>query len=299
MANIKAQAILKGSRALLVVKKHSPELMTGLGIVGVVASGVFTVKATLKVQPVIEDMKTDVNTVKNVHDTGATTDKEFKKDLTKAYFKGSTKIAQLYWPSVTLGALSIGALIGGASISHKRVVGLAAAYKASEMTFHEYQDRVREELGEEKELELRTGLRAVEQEDEDGKKEVAMVFDPSFGTPSMYAKWFDEMNHNWSREANENLFFLRQVQESANHKLYTRGHLFLNEVYDMLGFERTGAGQFVGWVAGAGGKDRQVDFGLYQGRSTAQREFINGGNQPVVLLEFNVDGSIYDLIEDK
>lgn len=299
MANIKAQAILKGSRALLIVKKHSPELMTGLGIAGVIASGVFTVKATLKVQPVIDNMREDISDVKNVYNTGVTTDKQFKKDLTKAYFKGSTKIAQLYWPSVTLGALSIGALIGGASISHKRVVGLAAAYKASEMTFHEYRERVEAEVGEEKALELRTGLRAVEQEDEDGKKEVAMVFDPSMGNPSMYAKWFDEMNHNWSREANENLFFLRQVQENANHKLYTRGHLFLNEVYDMLGFERTGAGQFVGWVAGAGGKDRQVDFGLYSGRSTAQREFINGGNQPVVLLEFNVDGSIYDLIEDK
>jgi hypothetical protein len=75
--------------------------------------------------------------------------------------------------------------------------------------------------------------------------------------------------------------------------LRVRGHVFLNEVYDALGIERTKAGSVVGWVMGEG-RANSIDFGLYDGRERA-RAFVNGYERTIIL-DFNVDGVIYDLI---
>jgi hypothetical protein len=87
--------------------------------------------------------------------------------------------------------------------------------------------------------------------------------------------------------------FIRSQQNYANDLLNARGHVFLNEVYDMLGIERTSAGAVVGWVRGNG--DNEIDFGVLNDLHSGQR-FINGDERSV-LLDFNVDGVVYDLIE--
>ena len=87
------------------------------------------------------------------------------------------------------------------------------------------------------------------------------------------------------------------TQEFANEKLRLKGHLFLNDVYDMLDIPRTKAGQIVGWVYDEKNPvgDNYVDFGIYELYSDANRRFVNG-LEPVILLDFNVDGNILDLI---
>lgn len=107
---------------------------------------------------------------------------------------------------------------------------------------------------------------------------------------SEYARFFDDGCVGWTKDPEYNLAFLKAQQKYANNMLRTRGHLFLNEIYDLLGITRTKAGAIVGWIYGD--DDSHVDFGLYSERN---RNFINGFEN-TVLLDFNVNGNILDLI---
>ena len=110
---------------------------------------------------------------------------------------------------------------------------------------------------------------------------------------SQYARFFDESCINWSKTPEYNLMFLNGQQNFANDLLNARGHVFLNEVYDMLGIPRSQAGAVVGWVKGVG--DDYIDFGIFEGKTAAARAFVNGAERNI-LIDFNVDGVIYDLI---
>ena len=114
---------------------------------------------------------------------------------------------------------------------------------------------------------------------------------------SQYARFFDASCANWNKDAEYNLLFLRQQQSYANDLLKSRGYLFLNEVYELLGIPKSKEGQIVGWVYKNDNPngDNYVDFGLYDG-SVAKNNFINGYERSV-LLDFNVDGAILDQIE--
>lgn len=106
---------------------------------------------------------------------------------------------------------------------------------------------------------------------------------------SEYARFFDYSCMGWTKDSEFNLAFLMQRQRNCNDMLRCRGHLFLNEVYDLLGIPRTKAGAVVGWIYDEG---KSVDFGLDNPRCS---DFINGYKN-VVLLDFNVDGNILDRI---
>jgi hypothetical protein len=87
---------------------------------------------------------------------------------------------------------------------------------------------------------------------------------------------------------------LRGQQQYANDLLHARGYVFLNDVYDMLGIDRTKEGQIVGWVYNKNNEvgDNFVDFGILE----TNRETEDGSYEPAILLDFNVDGNILDLI---
>jgi hypothetical protein len=109
---------------------------------------------------------------------------------------------------------------------------------------------------------------------------------------SPYAQFFDEQCIGWSKDPEMNKLFLLQQQNYANDKLVWKGHLFLNEVYDILGLPRTKAGQYIGWIYDVHNPvgDNYVDFGLYH---DCNRNFIDGKDN-AILLNFNVDGNILD-----
>lgn len=111
---------------------------------------------------------------------------------------------------------------------------------------------------------------------------------------SYYARFFDEGCTGWTKDSEFNLIFLKQQQNYANELLRKKGHLFLNEVYDMLGIPRTKAGQMVGWIYNEKNPigDNFVDFGINNARN---KDFVNGYER-IILLDFNVDGEILDLI---
>ena len=297
-------------RAGFKVKKHSPEILVVTGVIGAVASAVMACKATTKLNDVLEESKEEIDKVKYYAEhtdapelKGEYTEEDGKKDLAIVYVRAGLKLARLYAPSVILGTISIAAILGGHNILRKRNVALAAAYAGLDKSFKDYRGRVIERFGEALDKELKYDIKAKEVEgtvvNEDGTETTAVrtvkAIDPS--TISDYSRIYDCGCVGWDKDPEINLMFLKRQQESASQLLRKRGHLFLNEVYDMLGFPRTKAGQVVGWIYDekCPNGDNFVDFGLYNLDNWKTNDFVNGYER-TVLLDFNVDGVIYDKI---
>lgn len=296
------------NRAAFKIRKHSPEILVVSGIVGAVTSTVMACKATTKIDEVITESKEHVDmTKKYVEDNGFTetyTETDYKKDLTIMYTQRGLKLAKLYAPAVILGTVSITAILAGHNILRKRNVALAAAYATVDKGFKEYRGRVIERFGEELDKELKYNIKAKEIDEikineKTGKEEVVKkavnVADPN--TYSDYARLFDDGCLGWTKDPEYNLMFLKDQQRYANDRLKTKGCLFLNEVYDMLGIPRTKAGAVVGWIFDEKhpNGDNFVDFGIYDTNNAKTRDFVNGYER-TILLDFNVDGVIYDKI---
>lgn len=295
------------------LQKKSPEILVGLGIVGVVASAVMACQATLKVNEIVEKTQDDLDRIHKSEETGMTpagesySKDDCKKDLAITYVHTGMAFAKLYGPAVVLGAVSVTSILASHRILKKRNVALAAAYTAIDHSFKDYRKRVLDRFGEQVEKELRYNIKAKEIEetimDDKGKEKTVKKtvdaadegWDPSQYSP--YAKIFDELHPDWMKDAERNLFYLKARQSQANDMLKARGHLFLNEVYDMLGFERTKAGAVVGWVYDPDEPigDNFVDFGIFEVRRPKARDFVNG-HEAAIVLDFNVVGNITDLI---
>lgn len=227
ITTIKNATTRVGFRGALLVRKHSPIILTSVGILGGITSAVMGAKATLKLEDTVADTVSDVEDLK-LHPT-----KTQARDLAIVYTRGAIKVTKLYAPAASLGLASIGCVIGAHGIMQKRNVAMVAAYSALEKGFSEYRKRVEDVVGVEGEREFRYGVSTdVDKNDETGEVQVKTIFDPNGA--SVYARFFDELNVNWSRSPEQNKMFLRSQQNYANDKLHARGHLFLNEVYDML-----------------------------------------------------------------
>ena len=289
------------------VQKHSPEILMGVGVVGVVTSTVMACKATMKLNDILEESKETRDKIKEVENNPKYEDKyspaDAKKDLTINYVQTGMKVAKLYAPAVLLGGASLGCLLASNDILRKRNAALSAAYMTVDKSFKEYRNRVTERFGEEVEKEIRYGIKAEQIEttvvDEDGNEttvtETVKTMDPNLY--SDYARFFDAASPYWQNDPEYNLMFLKAQQQYANDLLRAKGRLFLNDVYDMLGIEKTKAGQVVGWVYDRENPngDNFVDFGIYDMSKERVRAFVNG-YETNILLDFNVDGNIWNLM---
>lgn len=268
----------KLSRQKLVLKKNSPHIFFGLGVAGTVVSTVLACRATLRLPETLEEIENDVSNVRE--------GKEDPKDTAYVYLKAASKVGRLYGPALMVGTISLGSLTGAHVSLSRRNTALMAAYASVSAAFEKYRERVEVELGPDRELDIyhsKVGAKVDEKGDE------VPINDPNGWSP--YSRFFDEASANWQKNAELNRLFVTCQQNYANELLRARGHVFLNEVYDMLGFERTTAGSVVGWVIGDAG-DNFIDFGLYE---AINARFINGIER-TPLLDFNVDGVIYDKI---
>ena len=292
------------------LKKHSPEILVAGGIVGAVASTVMACKATLKIDEVLAPSVEQEHKIKGrAADKDGKfadqyTEKDYKRDLTLLYGQRGLALVKLYSPALALGTLSITAILAGHNITRKRNVALAAAYATVDKGFKEYRGRVIDRFGKEIDRELKYNIqkKTVEEtvtDEKTGKvktvKKDIEVADLS--EHSDYARFFDQSCDGWTKDPEYNLMFLKDQQRYANNLLESKGSVFLNEVYDILGMPRTTAGQLVGWIYDKDhpNGDNMIDFGIYDTYNTATRRFVNG-YEPVILLDFNVDGEIYNKI---
>lgn len=310
LSSIKATAIKAGNRGLLKVKKYGPEIGLTVGLIGygvtavLIAVESMSVKAK-EVQEERNDIKEAINSSIEALEKGEMTEDTYSKrdaaiDTIKMNAKTAVGYARVYAPAILVGALSTTSILVSFNVMKKRYLGAVAAYNAVAAAFELYRQRVREEQGDLMDRHFRYGTEidkvSVTEIDENGKKTKKQVtvenIDTSKG-PSIYAKVFDSSNPNWMDNPGLTLAFLRAQLAVANNMLTARGHLFLNEVYDMLGLERTPEGAVAGWLSN--GEDGFVDFGISDLQNENVRQFIDG-EENALLLEFNVDGLIYDLI---
>ena len=306
-------------RAVLTLKKHSPTILALGGAIGFGVTIVEACKATTKLNPILEETKRNIDAVHTAVETGTAhamdpetqeittveyTPEDGKKDLTVYYAKGGMKIVKLYAPTVAIGALSLGCLLGSNYILRTRNLALAAAYKAVDTGFKEYRGRVIERFGEALDRELKYGVKAVEVVEETVDPatgdvttvtKTVEVYDPNNRSP--YTFVFDETCRGWERDAQLNKTILLQTQNHWNDRLKTKGHVFLNEVLDSLGIPRCKMGWIVGWWYDEKDPigDNFVDFGLFDIQDENKRQFMNGYEKSV-WLDFNCDGNILELL---
>jgi len=273
-------------KAVLNAKKNSPHFFFSAGVVGVIGSTVLACRATLKVEPVVDEIQ---HKLYEVRATKVVSESERRQLMARTYGEGAVQLGKLYGPSLALGAVSIAALTGSHIQLTRRNTALAAAYAGVQQLFDQYRERVRAEVGEEKERDIYLNAQEVEGVDENGKK--TKIKAPT-GLPNQHARYFDKNVGNWKNDPDYNRWFLQGQQEYANQKLHVRGHMFLNDIYDALGFERTSIGSVVGWVIGGDG-DGYISFGLDDWLNVSSRDVLNWS----CLLDFNVDpGLIWDKI---
>lgn len=277
-------------RQTLLLQKHSPHILFGAGVVGVVGTAVLASKATLELSDFLDETNDLLDKVKTNENPDYTEDIR-RKDTTKIYIRRTLGLGRLYFPAVSLGCVSVAALTGSHVILTKRNAGLTAAYALLDKGFDEYRERVIEKLGEEQDEEFRYGIKEVKVKAKDGQP--ARTVKVRQGGPSIYATLFDERSQNWSPDEGYNDVFLRVQQGYANDRLAATGHLLLNDVLDGLGLPRTPEGALVGWVWGKNGADNYVDFGLDK---FADFVGLPDEHDQVRLLDFNVDGIVYQLI---
>lgn len=297
LATVQTKAVRAINRGALVVKKHSPEILLGLGLTGIVVAAVMAAKATLKAPAIVEGVKENLKTI----DEGDAAPEEKQQAVGLTYVYAGLDFAKLYGPSVGIGVLSIASILSSHGIMKRREVGLIAGYNLLAEGFAAYRKRVVEELGPDVDRNYRLGIyesstnEKVVNEDGTVTKQKTKVMTVKDKTTSGFAKFFDEYSTQWQKSAETNLYFLRLQQNHANDMLRARGHLFLNEVYDMLGLPRTKEGSIYGWVMNGDGTT-VVDFGIYNIENPAGRAFVNG-YEKAILLDFNVTGIIWDQIE--
>lgn len=297
----------KVAQQQFLVSKNSPQILFGIGVVGMVGSTILACRATLQLDEVLTSIENDKNkakSVKDLVDNGSMkdnvtyTEKEYRKDLSIISVRGVGTIAKLYAPSVLLGAASIGCLTKSHSILQERNLALTAAYAVIDGAFTRYRERVIERYGEDVDREIRYETEEIDIiDDETGKLVTTTQVIDSPG--SAYARFFDEESSKcFSKDPEINIYFLRTVQTYCNDRLRARGVIFLNEVFDELGMAPTKAGAVVGWRWNKNSGDDYVDFGIWDGIDNTTNAFLNGRDGSI-LLDFNVDGIIYDKLDER
>ena len=286
-------------KAVFEFKKHSPEILTGVGITGVITGTVLACVATTKLEKTIDPHKKEIE---EIHENKENcSEQEYRRDLTRAYGKAAWSMVKLYGPAVLVESSAIGCLVGSHKIMRNRNAALASAYTTVSNAFDAYKKRVANKLGEETEKELRYGIQEEEIEEEytDAKgkqktrKKTIKTIDETSISP--YSRFYDEGQSGWSRDASANNIYLNNVQAYFNDRLRLRGYVFLNEVYEYLNYPPIQEGQYLGWYYDPNDESLHncIDFGIYDIHDVNKRNFVNG-IENVILLDFNIDGNIVD-----
>lgn len=289
-----------GGRQLLKVRKHSPEILVVGGVVGVAVAGAMLVRATYKGHREIEKFRMGLHQASVGLEVAKDPNNDYSKsDYTReaAEFAKQTVVdfGRMYGPAVVVGTASVFAILAGHRILQTRHVALAAAYQGLQFTFDEYRKRVLTQMGDDSERALFNGVyKETTLNEETGKKKTETHY--SVHGMSQYSRFFDDFNKNYiPGRPDQNFHFLLSQERYLTQKLQANGHLFLNEVYDALGMERSPAGQIVGWVYGSERGDGYVSFGLSDPTNEMVRMFVNG-LEDAVKIDFNVDGPIWEML---
>lgn len=272
------------------LQAKSPGIMFVGGLASILTGTVLACRATLKVHPTLDKFKEDVEQIKEAQES---TDykHDTRKDMAVVYAINTGSLLKLYGPALVFTATGITLLTKSHTTLASRNASLAAAYTVVSEAFDAYRTRVRDEVGVDKETDLYYGRKLVVSNDDDNSAPVeGYAVDVNGSSP--YACFFDESSTSFQKNPELNRLFIQCQQNYANDRLTAYGHVFLNEVLDWLGLPRTSAGAVVGWIKNSDRGDNYIDFNMF----AAKNEDFLYGVEPRILLDFNVDGMMYDQI---
>lgn len=204
------------------VSKHSPEILTGIGIAGMITTTVLAVKATPKALELIEAKKEEEKI-----------DKLKPVEVVKTCWKP-------YLPAVITGVCSTACLVGASSVNFRRNAALATAYKVSETALNEYREKVVETIGEEKERVVR------EKVDKERVEKTPVSKSEVYITSKGETLCLDPLSKRYFKSDIETI---RKAENELNkqmiHDMF--GYVSVNDFYDEIGLEQTDIGDELGW----------------------------------------------------
>ena len=316
----KAFQVTKGfaGNGILLAKKHAPELMIGAGIFGFGATVYETVKATNKTNDILDEKEATMATIEAMRDEcdeEEYSDRVYQRDLQEAKRRAKWGIVRAWAPVATLGGASVISVLGGYRILNGRYVATAAAYKVLENGFDRYRGNVVERFGKDTDYELLHSIKAEDLEkarkeqaenkeiDADNKRRKGFKKRKKTSYSEIYNGIFDEYSDRWQRywNAEQVLHYLKTKQNELNDRLRIQKHLFVNEVNDALGFERTPEGQVTGWIITKNNPNSKVSLGIDEMPEEELRQILNTRrNEDIrVKIRLNPDGLIYNMIDKK
>lgn len=306
--SLKTKLVRAGSMALLWGKQHAPELLMGGGLLCFGGSIVLTAVRTPKALEVLDQAKTDLNVIESTAIiTGTpgmeTTEKSKEHDKRQVKAHAAMQLAKVYAPTVITATVGTFCILYAHGIMRKRYAALMAAYTTLEEAYSVYRNRIIDMYGEDVDYYARTGIKrdAIEEQvvdPETGKVKEVKHHDALPDQPSMYAKYFDDHSRQYKRDMAANVQFLRGEEKWFNHQLGDKGYVFLNDVYKALDIPEEPYGQVVGWIADPDvPMQTKLSFGITQGVRAAHRTDGHVSDM-AILLDFNVDGPIWELLNN-
>lgn len=291
------------------IKKHSPEILVAAGIgTGIVAT-IVACKQTIKANDIVAEARKSLQNIEDVKELAANNEVEYteeneQEDRKTIGMQVAIGMVKTYALPVGLGILSVTCILAGHHILKKRNVALAAAYSALSTDFMNYRKRVVNKYGKDVDFMLKNGLekqivanQVIDPETGEVKETKEEVLTYEGDKLSQYARVFDEVGSTqWTPSADHNRAFLLMEQNYFNERIRTRGYIFLNEVYERLGFRPTKAGSVVGWVY-QNADYEGIDFGIFTAHTQKAAEFLEG-TEPSIILDFNVQGDILSLVTE-
>lgn len=218
------------------ISKHSPEILTGIGIAGMVTTTVLAVKATPKALELIEEKKREKNyelvkEAANGDDSCERINKLSPIETVRVAWKP-------YIPAVVTGTLSIVCLVGASSTSARRNAALATAYKISETALSEYKAKVVETIGEKKEESIRDKIAKDKVEKNPVSKTEIII------TEKGNTLCYDALSGRYFKS---DIDRIKKAENAINKRLLNEMYISLNEFYDELGLGSTSIGDELGW----------------------------------------------------
>ena len=315
--SIFASAAKFGSNLIQKVKFRSPELLIGAGVVGLVGAAVVAVRRGVRWHSAAKaEIVHDLETIKKAEGSPQYTREDKVQDYARVIGKGVWSFTQIYGPSVAAGVASVVSILAGTGVLKGRLAAMTSAAATAQAALERYRSRVREKLGEDADYEFayEVSAKKAKIKHEDGTKESLVTYHlvPSSGewmAASPYSRLWDENAMEWCANRDIQFLTLRSLENHFNQELNARGVVFLNDVYKALGLPMSKDAALVGWIKdyekpkmaklaselGRVPGDGVISFGVFENESPSARAYLAGDDDRVVL-DFNVDGVIYDLI---
>ena len=221
--NQKISDLINVSKKFL--SKHSPEILTGIGLTGMITSTILAAKATQKALTLIDKKKKELQT-----------DKLTPLELIKTTWKP-------YLPTVGTIIMSSSCIIFASRVNYKRNAALATAYSISERTLLRYRDKVIETIGENKERSIREYI--AQDDVNDNKKKDSQIIVTSKGN----TLFMDSMSGRYFKS---DIDQIKKVVNELNRKLVYENYISLNEFYGEIGLDYVKNGNLVGWNINSG-----------------------------------------------